>query len=305
MAKNKMKHLQPTVSVCMITYNHEKYIKEAIEGVLMQQCNFDLELVIANDCSTDQTDDVIQDVLNHHPKASLIKYFKHNRNKGMMPNFIWALNQCKGKYIALCDGDDYWVDNRKIQIQVNFLEKNIDYISCFHNAYILREHSNTDTFVDWNNDKLVQKEEIIVKGGGIYPTSSLLFRNEINLPEFCMNTKAGDTALIYNLINKGKFHFSTEIMSVYRIHKNGVYTSIKNSPVKKMADIKSNLSLLINYRNFYLPNYQDIFNLAIQKQLKRVSNQFGIFKVIKLYITNCIKFYDFWFFLKRKIIVNK
>ena len=81
------------VSVVMITYGHENYIRQAIEGVLMQECDFDIELILANDCSPDQTHEVIQDILNTHPKANIINYFKHDKNIGMMPNFLFALQK--------------------------------------------------------------------------------------------------------------------------------------------------------------------------------------------------------------------
>ena len=78
------------VSVCMITYGQEKYIREAIEGVLMQECDFEVELILSNDCSPDRTDEIIQDIIKNHPKGCWIKYFKHESNIGMMPNFIFV-----------------------------------------------------------------------------------------------------------------------------------------------------------------------------------------------------------------------
>lgn len=115
------------VSVCMITYKHEKYIAQAIDGVLKQKVNFDLELVIADDCSPDGTDEIVKKYIHTHPKGHCIKYYKHKNNIGMLPNFMFALQQCKGKYIAFCDGDDYWADSIKLQKQVCFLEANPDY----------------------------------------------------------------------------------------------------------------------------------------------------------------------------------
>ncbi len=111
----------------MITYSHEKFIEQAINGVLMQECNFEVELIIANDCSPDKTDEVIQKVIDNHHKPSWIRYIKHDKNLGMMSNFIFAMQQCKGKYIALCEGDDYWTDPLKLQKQVDFLEGNKEY----------------------------------------------------------------------------------------------------------------------------------------------------------------------------------
>ena len=125
---------QSKVSVCMITYGHEKFIEQAINGVLMQECDFEVELIIANDCSPDRTDAVIQNILKNHPRASWIKYIKHEKNLGMMPNFIFALQECQGKYVALCDGDDYWTDAFKLQKQVDFLESNPKFGICFHSV---------------------------------------------------------------------------------------------------------------------------------------------------------------------------
>ncbi len=115
------------VSVVMITYGHEQFIKQAIEGVLMQQCDFEVELIIANDCSPDNTNRVVNQLIENHPNSNRIKYTKHHSNKGMMLNFIWALQQAKGQYIALCDGDDYWTDPLKLKKQVDFLEENSKY----------------------------------------------------------------------------------------------------------------------------------------------------------------------------------
>jgi glycosyltransferase involved in cell wall biosynthesis len=111
------------VSVIMITYKHEQFIAKAIEGVLMQKCDFEVELIIADDCSPDKTEEKVFQIIKNHPKNSWIKYTKHKTNKGMISNFNWALNQCKGKYIAMCEGDDYWTDPLKLQKQVDFLEK--------------------------------------------------------------------------------------------------------------------------------------------------------------------------------------
>ena len=122
------------VSVVMVTYGHEQFIKQSIEGVLMQDCDFDIELILANDCSPDLTDEVVRGILENHPKSNWIKYTKHPKNIGMISNFMWAASQATAKYIALCDGDDYWTDPLKLQKQVDFLEANEDYAICFHDV---------------------------------------------------------------------------------------------------------------------------------------------------------------------------
>ena len=115
---------QAVVSVVMITYNHEKYIQQAIEGVLMQQVNFPVELIIADDASPDQTESIVNKIIAEHTNGHWIKYTKHITNKGMNHNFLWACQQAKGKYIALCEGDDYWTDPYKLQKQLDFMEAN-------------------------------------------------------------------------------------------------------------------------------------------------------------------------------------
>ena len=118
----------------MITYNHEKYIKQAIESILMQECNFDYEIVIGEDASTDNTRKIILELKNKFPAKFIL--LLHNENVGMMNNFVGVLQKAKGKYIALLEGDDYWTDSLKLQKQVDFLEANpgfglvSSYINC-------------------------------------------------------------------------------------------------------------------------------------------------------------------------------
>lgn len=133
------------VTVVIITYGHEKYIREALEGVLMQQYAGPIEFIIANDNSPDKTDEVVKTYFQEHPAPENfeIKYTRHPENKGMMPNFIWALEQATGKYIALCDGDDYWTDPLKLQKQVDFLENNEDYVACQHARTVLFNNRST------------------------------------------------------------------------------------------------------------------------------------------------------------------
>ena len=126
----------------MITYGHEKYIEEAINGVLMQECRFPIELIISNDCSPDNTNNIINNIIKNHPKSDIIRYINHEKNIGMMPNFISALRNVNSKYVAICEGDDYWIDRFKLQKQVDFMEKNLDFSMCFHSVQITMAHKN-------------------------------------------------------------------------------------------------------------------------------------------------------------------
>ena len=121
----------PVVSICMITYNHEEFISEAIEGVLMQKTNFPLELIISEDCSTDKTREICIEYQQKYPE--IIKLQLPEKNLGMIQNSLSTLKACRGKYIALCEGDDYWTDPDKLQKQVDFLEVNKEYGMCYTN----------------------------------------------------------------------------------------------------------------------------------------------------------------------------
>jgi glycosyltransferase involved in cell wall biosynthesis len=214
-----------SLSVCMITYGHESYIEKAIEGVLQQICDFNIELIIANDCSPDCTDTIIANIIQNHPKGSIIKYYKNKNNIGMMPNFIFALKQCKGKYIALCEGDDYWTDNLKLQKQVDFLEANSDYVLCFHQVAILKSNG---TIVDDFITKVPDNHETIddlARHGNYIHTPSVVYRNIIKeFPSEFKITPIGDFFLYMILAEYGKLKYLTDIMCVYR-HGIGVFSS--------------------------------------------------------------------------------
>ena len=207
----------PKVSVCMITYGHEKFIEEAINGVLMQQCDFEVELIIANDCSPDKTDEIIHKVIDSHPKSSWIKYIKHDKNIGMMPNFIFAMQECKGKYIALCEGDDYWTDPLKLQKQVDVLEANSDYVLCFHKVDILKPIGEiVDDFITKVPENY-QTIGTLARLGNYIHTPSVVFRNIIKeFPFEFKQSPIGDYFLYMMLAEHGKLKYLKDKMAVYR-----------------------------------------------------------------------------------------
>lgn len=220
-----MQGIKPLISVLMITYKQEAFIAEAIEGVLMQEVDFEVELIIADDCSHDGTQDIVNHYIENHPKGHWIKYHRHEKNIGMMPNFIFALKEVKGKYIALCEGDDYWIDPFKLQKQFDFLEQNEEYNIVFHKVKIL----NFDgSFIedDLLDDKIRDLDlEDVIKGNRMH-TPSIFFRNVISeYPKWYYNAMPGDHPLqIMLLQNKKKAYNLEGIMAVYRKHIGGVWS---------------------------------------------------------------------------------
>ena len=216
------------VSVVMITYGHENYIREAIEGVLIQKVNFEIELIIADDNSPDNTESVVHSYSNH-PNCHWIKYTKHKENKGMMPNFIWALNQAKGKYIALCEGDDYWTDPLKLQKQVDFLVENEDYVMCFHKTDNLLKNGKIEnskyTCID-NKDGTFEQSDLI--NDNFIHTPSVVFKKVFNeLPYWFQLCRVGDYPLYLFLSNFGKIRYLSNTMAIYRAEA-GIWSSDKS-----------------------------------------------------------------------------
>src|SRR5438094_537303 len=140
-----------SVSICMITYNHEKFVAEAIESVLKQKTTFPIELVIGDDKSTDSTPAIIKGYAEKYPGILKVRYNKENA--GVVLNTVKTIEECSGKYIAMLEGDDYWTDPLKLQKQVDFLEKNPDFACSFHNVMVLKSGK-------LQNDDMLQAEEV-------------------------------------------------------------------------------------------------------------------------------------------------
>ena len=213
------------VSVVMITYAHELYIQEAIESVLMQECDFEVELIVANDCSPDRTDAIVKDLIQTHPKGHWINYTRHETNKGMMGNFVWTLNRASSKYIALCEGDDYWTDPLKLQKQVDFLEGNAVYSMCSHQTESFFNHNKkiSRTIGVFTEGFEILTTKDIIRGGYIIHTSSLVLRkNTLNFLEYFSQIHSGDIFLTLTGSLSGPIFVIQSIMSSYRLHEGGI-----------------------------------------------------------------------------------
>ena len=235
----------PKVSVVTITYGHEKYITETLDGVLMQQYQGPVELIIANDNSPDATDEVVKKYFSENPAPENfeIKYTKHETNKGMMPNFIWALEQATGEYIALCEGDDYWTDPQKLQKQVDFLEENKEYIAVGHQRIVVENDIEKNYF----------SQDILY-------TQCVLFKNIINEDyiKFSDGVFNGDTFLFNYLKLFGKVKNLDFVGAVYRMTGFGVYSSIDE--INKINKALETYSTLISLQGkFKTKNSRNVF----------------------------------------------
>ncbi len=207
----------------MITYKHEEYIEDAVLSILNQKCTFDFELIIADDNSPDSTQTVIEKIFNEHKHGHKIKYTRHIENKGMMGNFKWTIEQAKHKYVALCEGDDYWTSPNKLQKQVDFMESNLQFSMCYHSVDILMA-SEKDFYAYPVPKSDVLYLSDVIKAHYI-PTCSLLFRQEHfngSLPFWFLKSVSGDIPLEIILASKGKTKFFEEKMACYRRNLGGI-----------------------------------------------------------------------------------
>jgi glycosyltransferase involved in cell wall biosynthesis len=201
----------------MITYNHAPYIAQSIEAVLAQETNFLVELVIGEDCSTDKTREICKTYKARFPDR--IRLLERTENLGMMANFVETLRSCSGKYIALCEGDDYWTDPQK---QIEFLETHEDYSGCFHQVAVLGTDGKTSDFDDKTLDVL-SFEDLSTR---IYIcTPSFVFRNSEHIrPSWLVSAPIGDRFMFLLVAELGEIKFFSETMAVYRKHEGGVWT---------------------------------------------------------------------------------
>ena len=208
---------KPLVSICTITYNHEKYIADALDSFLMQETDFPFEILIDEDCSLDSTADIIRTYMKKFP--NIINATLRDKNLGGGINSIENYKKAKGKYIALCEGDDYWTDPLKLQKQVNFLESHEEYNMVFHNAELQIHTENGVTIKPFNPEEKSRDytADEILKTWSV-TTASVLCRNErqYRYIEDNLSFPVHDTPYFIKCASLGKLYYMSDKMSVYR-----------------------------------------------------------------------------------------
>lgn len=215
------------LKIVTTTYNQEKYIGQAIEGFLMQKTNFPYKIVISNDCSTDNTEKIIKEYQEKYPEK--IELITNKQNLGAMGNFIHTLSNIKDcEYVALCDGDDFWTDENKLQKQVDFLDEHQDYNICFHKSKLFYEEDEKEESIIPENIKEETTIEDLVEQNYIV-ANSVVYRwkfNDKNLEEiFPTDIVPGDYYVHLLHAQDGKIKMFDEVMSSYRRHSGGMWWS--------------------------------------------------------------------------------
>ena len=218
------------VSVITITYNQELYVRETLESICKQNTNFKFEVIVADDCSTDKTPMIIKEYADKYP--DIIKPIFRKINLGAWKNFRDALKKLKGKYIALCEGDDYWNDPKKLQLQVDFLEKHPDCSLCFHPVKVFFQNGEeTESIFPIGADKMKFNLEELLKNNFIQ-TNSVMYRNQRSYDNLANDVMPGDWYLHLYHAQFGKIGFIHKTMSTYRRHGGGIWWEMIKNPDK-------------------------------------------------------------------------
>lgn len=210
------------VSVSCISFNHGRYIRDALEGFLKQETDFDFEILIHDDASTDDTVDIIKEYASRFPDIIKPLFEKDNQySRGISnPSGVFNFPRARGKYIAMCEGDDVWTDPAKLQKQADFMEAHSDFSLCLHSAGIINEAGSfrvEKSVRPYRSTRELSPEEIISKRSDI-PTCSLFFRTDCvrDLPGWYFDCPVGDEPLQMFLASRGRVWYFDEIMGMYR-----------------------------------------------------------------------------------------
>lgn len=299
------------VSIVCITYNQEKYIAQAIESFLMQKTNFDVEIIISDDASSDSTPQIIEEYAKKNPN---IKPILREKNIGAINNYIETLALATGEYVIVNEGDDYFSDENKIQKQVDFLDANPDYTICFHpvkrvfetgiqkdDVYPTEQVKNLVTAFDFEN---------LLTRANFMQTNSVMYRREAVpdvLQNFPKDILPGDWYLHLMFAKEGKIKFLEDIMSVYRINTGGIwYNSLTNINAHL-------LKYCFEIANFYKNVYYNIADKSLSYKFTvysacstiiRVLYQQKMFKKLVKFLFCNLNFFAEFYFLRAKLLIN-
>ena len=224
----------PKVSISIITYNHKDFIAKALDSVLMQKTDFKYEIIVGDDFSTDGTQEILKKYQEEYPDIiQLILHPKHNAGVPGRVNNITNLYACRGKYIALLDGDDYWTNENKLSIQVAVLDEKKDHVLVGHAARKI-DVNGKDMGEHWNSGKYPEKEnsytstDILNTGWCFAQTSTLMFRNGLinEFPEWFWKVVSADFALQLLVTQHGNLYYLADPMTAYVQHGNSFMSSL-------------------------------------------------------------------------------
>lgn len=267
------------VSVWMSAYNHEKYLSQCLDSVLMQKTDFDFEIILGEDCSTDKTREIAIEYQKKYPEK--LKLFLPENNIGMMEIDVATHRLCKGKYLALLNGDDYWTDKSKLQRQADLLDSDSGISMCYHRTYVIDEINGNTWETEFTGEKNNLPIEKLFKGFNPIMTSSVMCRNFKSLPEWYTEMPFGDMPLYLMLYETGKISYIERTMGVYRIHNSGNWQGdslIKNLNKDilyyKLVDEKFKFKYSLHIKKILAKRFFDLIILSLRDNNKEIAKMY-------------------------------
>ncbi len=276
-----MKTADQLLSVCIITYNHEKYIHQALESILSQKTNFSYKIIVADDFSTDNTGKII----NEYAEKYMDKFYvlDHSIKYGIAQNFLRLLDAATGKYIAYLEGDDYWTDPLKLQKQVDFLEKNSDFSACQHDVTRIDENGNVIQKTLWATQmpKVITQRSLFLSEN-LSQTSTWMFKRScINDMPISLRQFPYDRVFAFWITNFGKWGTLPDTMAAYRIHDSGVFSKqTEERQTKQLIEIYEAINSIADYKKKY--------NSEINERLFYLYRKIGLLYLKANKYSNCI-----------------
>ena len=238
------------ISICVISYNQEKFIEECLRGILSQKIDATVQLVLVDDNSQDQTFDIVKTIIKNYTGNFIVDIMSNEKNRGMISNFKFALSKCKGDYIAICEGDDYWIDPHKLYKQLQFLKINPLYGICFHNVAI--HDQSTGSIIKDNLTRKVSSTTSMIDlvSGNYIHTPSVVLRNDFVIPPWFEEVELGDWTLYMLQIGQRKIKKLDDVMAHYRVHSSSVWSQLdENLRVKRTKH-----TFEVVYNNLNIPS---------------------------------------------------
>lgn len=251
----------PKVTIVCMVYNHEAYLRECFEGFVMQKTTFPIEILVNDDCSPDGSADVMREYEVKYPELFHCIYQEENQySKGKMAWWEILFPMAKGEYVAICEGDDYWIDPYKLQKQVDFMENHPDFVACFHNARV-RYQDRVTLFNSLNENHFPSTKDLI-KRQWFIATPTLLFRNVLSeYPDWRGKIVNGDYLLELLLAREGKFYYMDDVMAVYRQDGHGMSAVLQRNEVGMIDRL---IDLLTKMKPYYSEEYASAFDESIR-----------------------------------------
>ncbi len=240
------------ISVLITTFNVEKYISKCITSALQQKTNYTFKIVVLDDCSTDTTVEQIKNIINNHPKGNLIELHQNTINLGVVKNAKKIIGLAKTPYIAILDGDDYWVDDKKLEKQCSFLEKHVNFnISVGLVESYYAKTNKRKIFIDgWHIEKQTEYDILDYIKSPFSQNSTYFFRNHIEFPDWYDGLQSNDATIFCLAAKDKKIKYFKEVFSVYRIHQDNYSSKKKNKEsYQKTNYFLKNIDKHTNYKH--------------------------------------------------------